>query len=199
MARKSNRFSNRDSGFSLIEVLVTLALISILSGLLIASIGKIRTILSITKKNDATMEVEALANYLENSVRNLRVLSLISTAETTRAALTGTQNTLKFVGITRIGSRDFALRDIELLTRPSDKEAQELVQISASRRIVQNEQPLSSSLAPVDSLEFEYLSPSGWQKTWQSQGLPAAIRMTVSITRFGASVAATRNVRFPDR
>ncbi len=199
MARNSNRFSNRDSGFSLIEVLVTLALISVLSGLLIASIGQIRTILSITKKNDATMEVEALANYLENSVRNLRVLSLISTAETTRAALTGTQNTLKFVGITRIGSRDFALREIELFMRPSDKAESELIQISASRRIVQHEQPLSSTLATVDSLEFEYLSPSGWQKTWQNQGLPAAIRMTVSITRFGASVAATRNVRFPDR
>lgn len=178
---------------------MTLALISILSGLLIANIGQIRTIVSITKKNDATIEVEALANYLENSVRNLRVLSLISTAETTRAALAGTQHTLKFVGITRIGSRDFALRDIELFTRPSDKEARELVQISASRRIVQNEPLLSSSLAPVDSLEFDYLSPTGWQKTWQGPSLPAAIRMMVSITRDGASVEATRVVRFPHR
>jgi prepilin-type N-terminal cleavage/methylation domain-containing protein len=188
-----------DDGFTLIETLVTLSLVSVLSLLLIVGTSQIRSILTTTHRIDASVEVEALANYIAISLRNLRSLPIVSEAPTQRRpALIGTTDSITFVGISQIGAQDYSLREVNLLLQgPSQQGTFNLVQKSKSRRVKDKSAYLVTELADVETLRFEYRLKDGWLNEWNREELPLAIRVSLSINRKDQSVSTVRTVQYP--
>lgn len=186
-----------NDGFSLIEVLVTLALVSIISVLLIASFGQLRSIVFLTSQSDAELELAALTNYLGSTLERVRSLPLLSEERARGASLTGKLGTVKFVGIDRIGSEDFALREIHFLTRRGRAGNLELIQASYPRRASAANSPLITPLAEIDDIEFQYRANDGWRQDWSEARPPLAVKVTVSLTRKGQRVASTKTVMLP--
>jgi general secretion pathway protein J len=201
LVKPNHRAPNLDSdeGFSLVEVLVTLSVTSVLSLLLIFGTSQIRSILTTSYKNDAAVEVEALANYLDSSLRNARLLPLISEVPTQqRPALLGSTENVRFVGVSHIGAQDYSLREVNLYVEKSSQQgASNLMQTSKSRRLNDKVPPLVTELASIENLTFEYRSKDGWLTEWVLDEMPLAIRFNLSITRKNQQVSATRTVRYP--
>lgn len=197
--QNKRRINANEQGFSIIEVLVALALVSVLSGLFIGSIGQVRSIILTTSKIDADVELAALTNYLSGTLERVRLLPLLSERSTQGAALTGAIKDLKFVGIDRIGSEDFALREIHFLTRRGRAGNLELVQASHPRRSSAVNSPLITPLAEIDDIEFEYRANDGWRRDWSEARPPLAVKVTVTLTRKGQRVASTKTMMLPGR
>ncbi|EJK87849.1 type II secretion system protein J, partial [Rhizobium sp. AP16] len=94
-----------EDGFTLIEVLVTLALVAALSMIILAMVSQFRAITMAREKNDAIIEVEALAGFVEEAVRDARPFPLIQDGPQRHPMMIGGPDRLAFVAVSRIGRR----------------------------------------------------------------------------------------------
>jgi prepilin-type N-terminal cleavage/methylation domain-containing protein len=69
--------NGHEGGFSLIEVLVALVLLSVIAGLMTGFMGQFRILKRVQSENAAQLEVEALAGFLGESISGAMPLHLI--------------------------------------------------------------------------------------------------------------------------
>ncbi|NTG76228.1 prepilin-type N-terminal cleavage/methylation domain-containing protein [Agrobacterium rhizogenes] len=193
-----------EDGFTLIEVLVTLALVAALSMIILAMVSQFRAITMARERNDAIIEVEALAGFVEEAVRDARPFPLIQDGPQRHPMMIGGPDRLAFVAVSRIGSRQYGLRDVSIfLERGADRQNDSrLIQSLRPRRAGEQIQTEAVELARIDELQFRYWTqgdasqaPAGgaWRSEWtQTDRLPASVGITVSITRSGHKVSAER-------
>ncbi|MBA8882029.1 prepilin-type N-terminal cleavage/methylation domain-containing protein [Phyllobacterium myrsinacearum] len=196
----SSSHSNGDAGeagFTLVEMLVTLALIALLATVMIGAIVQMRSMSAISQRNDANTEFEALGNYLDKLIANAKPLPLIENNQEHLLVFEGAPDHIRFVAVIRIGSDQLGLRDVELAMRKNGNTF-DLVQSSSPRRLSSSSNgPATLVLSPtlvtgLQSVTFEYLgvpsapdaTQSNWQTSWNEPGrLPRAVRLTVKAER----------------
>jgi general secretion pathway protein J len=195
-----------NAGFTLIEMLVTLALTALLATVMIGAIVQMRSMSAISQRNDVNTEFEALGNYLGKLIANTKPFALIQNNPDRLLVFEGTADRIRFVSVIRIGSDQLGLREVELATR-KDGDKFDLVQSSVPRRLsgsASDRVPTVSAptlITDLQSVEFAYLgatSPAvpaqtGWQGSWNEPGrLPRAVRITIRAERSRQPVVLER-------
>jgi general secretion pathway protein J len=202
--------ANAEAGFTLIEVLVSLALVSLLTLIMVGSIGQMRSISAISKSNDADVELQAFANYLAQLIAGAKPLALIGDNPDRRIVFTGNAEQLRFSSIVRVGSNQLALRDVEIRTASTNGKLA-LVEINHARRVGEMYSNTELTTAPITlmnnlrTVQFEYLedapassTPRKWLQVWEMPGkMPHAVRFTIEVERFSrlARVERVINLR----
>jgi general secretion pathway protein J len=202
--------ANAESGFTLIEVLVSLALVSLLTLIIVGAIGQMRSISAISKSNEADVELQAFGNYLAQLIAGAKPLALIGDNPDRRIVFAGKAEQLRFSSVVRVGSNQLALRDVEIRTASSNGKLA-LVEINHVRRVGETYPNADVTVAPITlmnvlkSVHFEYLegTPASsttqkWLKDWDMPGkMPRAVRFTIEAERFSrlARVARIVNLR----
>ncbi|MFN7089149.1 MAG: prepilin-type N-terminal cleavage/methylation domain-containing protein [Allorhizobium sp.] len=190
---------SRDAGFTLVEVVVALALCAAISLIMLALASQLRSIQIAQKENDAAIELDALANALEDVIRNVRFLPLTKDNPQRRLLLRGAADKVAFVAATRIGTGAYGLRDIVLA---QDGEADQMILELHPRRPEQAAHPVETiTLSERAAVRFWYRAKDehsgeqsdAWSDVWTEPGeLPVAIRYEVEITRGSKSLRTTR-------
>ncbi|KAA3523473.1 prepilin-type N-terminal cleavage/methylation domain-containing protein [Agrobacterium tumefaciens] len=190
-----------DHGFTLVEVVVTLALIAALSLIMLALASQLRSIQIAQKENDAAIELEALANALEGVIGNIRSLPLTQDNPQKRFLLRGAADKVIFVAAARVGTSAYGLRDIVIT---QNAEAGRLILELYPRRAEQATHPketiILSERAAVRfwyRVKHEYSGDRSnvWSNRWTEPGaMPLAIRFEVTITRESKDLKTTRLV-----
>lgn len=190
-------------GFTLVEVLVALSVTSILFATMSGMISQFRRLQAVEQKQLATMEVEALENYLRRTIQSALPTPL-SLAGGQRVLFDGSSTGLRFVGIVRGGVGSYRLADVSI---SYDEDAGMLAQKNMPRRArtigtdAKEGELLSSG---VESLSFSYGSGSAsgnriaWVGDWQTPGkLPVAIKIT-GVVRRGDALLPVEVIAVPD-
>lgn len=199
--------ANAESGFTLIEVLVSLALVSLLTLIMVGAIGQMRSISAISKSNDADVELHAFGNYLAQLIAGAKPLALIGDNPDRRIVFVGNAEQLRFSSVVRVGSNQLALRDVEIGTASTNGKLA-LVEINHARRVGGAYPSADVTSAPVNlmndlkSVHFEYLegTPASsttqkWLRDWDMPGkMPRAVRFTIEAERFSRLVRVERIV-----
>ena len=189
--------ANAESGFTLIEVLVALALVSLLTLIMVGAIGQMRSISAISKSNDADVELQAFGNYLAQLIAGAKPLALIGDNPNRRIVFAGKAEQLRFSSVVRIGSNQLALRDVEIRIASTNGKLA-LVEINHARRVAETFPNADVASAPITlmndlkSVHFEYLEdtsefsmPQKWHQAWDMPGqMPRAIRFKIETERF---------------
>ncbi|MGF7005737.1 PulJ/GspJ family protein [Aminobacter sp. BE322] len=206
MTRRSSRHSSSMAqcqtgveGFALVDTLVALALTGVIASLMIVFLGQARSILRITKDNEAQIEVDNAAAFLENLIAAAEPFPL--TISDNRVFLSGDRDRLQLVGIQPTAFGASALRQITLAVRPDndgDSERDLVLQLVPRRAGNAQEQQGAETvelLSGPTNIAIEYLGAgprSKWANEWTvPRQLPLAIRFTLSVNRSGAEYRAT--------
>lgn len=192
-----------EAGFTLIEMLVTLALIALLSMVMIGGIVQMRSMSALSQRNDTNTQFEALGNYLDRVIANAKPLALIKDNPERLLVFDGAADHMRFISIVRTGSDQLNLREVELKVLVNGN-ASDLIQSSSPRRL--SGSSISSNpvlIADVKSVTFKYLGrqlaasaiPSDWQTSWNEPGrLPRAVRITVAAERARQPMVLERTI-----
>jgi len=201
---RHRRSLSGEEGFTLIEVLVTLALMAMLTTIMSGAIGQLRNLSSASHRNDANVELEAILAYLDRMISSAQTLPLMAGSD--RLLFTGTGNNLQFVAVARLGVRGQGLRDVSV-SFIDEGDSKRLVQAVTPRRFDRGQaEQIQVVLAEnLEAVTFEYRSwgrgkepNSSWLGEWNAPGLlPSAIRVKVTATRFGKRIENSRIVFLP--
>ncbi|KSV75912.1 hypothetical protein N185_15820 [Sinorhizobium sp. GW3] len=193
----------RDAGFTLLEVLVALSVIAMLSLITASLMSQLHSLETARRKNDTILEIETLAGFIEQSVRNARPLPLTRDNPQQRLLMRGDAQSISFVAVTRVGGTGNSLRELRVFLGRQAGGRARLMQATSLRRIGDETQLDSVELAEVDGIRFRYwgrgdgdTEPNGWRDTWMMPGrLPEAVSVELSVTRSGQTVSAHRTVK----
>jgi prepilin-type N-terminal cleavage/methylation domain-containing protein len=193
--------NGHEGGFSLIEVLVALVLLSVIAGLMTGFMGQFRILKRVQSENAAQLEVEALAGFLGESISGAMPLHLIDQNLERRFPLEGERDHVRFTGLTSKGMAARQLREISF-SLTGNAERQDLVEILSPSAIARTRHRswVTSICSEVTlRLSFRYLEPAAadgatrWLDSWGDQpGLPAAIEISLTARRGGQDVSATK-------
>lgn len=195
-----------DAGFTLVEVLVTLALVATLSVVMVGMITQLRSIMTARERSDAVIEAEALAGFVEQVIRDARALPLTQNNPQRRLVMSGSSDTIAFVAASRVGSTAYGLRDVHIFLDKDSIDRVRLMQVLGTRRTGDQIEPDIVELALIDDLRFQYwqqpenlsAATAGWTDSWLEPGrLPISVSIALSITRSGHKVSAKRIVNLP--
>ncbi|EUB98366.1 General secretion pathway protein J [Rhizobium sp. CF080] len=185
-------------GFTLVEMLVTLCITALLSGLMMASIGQLRPMHNITRVNDAEMELEAASAYLQALLGQARRLAPIKDDPAKKAVFSGDATRFNLVAVAMVGNHRSSLRDVEIAVRQS-ADGFELIQRNVPRRLLSATQSEEFTIiAALKSVKFAYLtspelSALPWVDVWTDrEALPSAVKMSLVAIRSGQETAIER-------
>lgn len=189
-----------EAGFTLVEVLVTLALIAMLSTIMVGAIGQLAQLSAASRKNDAQVEMDALAAYLAQVITDAQALPLLDQAADERIFLQGSPTGLRFVSVARLGTNQRGLREIDISVE-GETDRKTLLQETYPRRFGRSEDLRGNAVTLADdlaSVNFEYREMSGtdrWSDRWvATDQLPAAIQVRISAMRHGVRIDATKAI-----
>lgn len=185
----------QSAGFSLIDMLVALVLLSIISGLMVAFIGQFRVLQRVKTDIATKMEMEALASYLEGTIGSAMPLPFLDNQADTRFVFEGAKSRLRFTTIARQGLASFGLRETNLALK-GNSDLQILVQDFYPRRVDEQARTAATTTielaSDIKAVEFEYLTYEPetrtpiWSNEWLGKnGLPAAVRFVLTTVRDG--------------
>lgn len=180
------RHGQHADGFSLLEMLVALALVGLMSVLIVDVYGNLKTVRSLQEQTNLETNATAVANYIVNETSRALARPLLHTNAASILYLDGNPDVVRFVAITRTGFGLEELRQIEFswqnlrgglwrrsTLRRGDDELRKANVIS---------EQIDAAFAKVS---FQYLgaasSEGQWENFWQhSKMLPRAVKVSVS-------------------
>jgi general secretion pathway protein J len=176
-----------DAGFTLVEMLVALALTALLSGLLVASLAQLRPLRLMTQASEAESELAAVGVYLDNLVSDARDLPLMGGDPNGKATFEGSPQRIRFVAVPRSGSSHSALRDVEVFVREANGRFEVHQRNERRRLIARDGVDVFVVAAGLQEVRFQYLGARRekearrWTDEWPgSQGLPHAVKIILS-------------------
>ncbi len=194
MPAREHRVSQVE-GFTLPEMLVTLCITALLSGLMIASIGQLRPMQNIAEVNDAEMEIEAASTYLQALLGQARRLAPITDDPAKKVVFSGDAQSFKLVAVTMVGNQRSSLRDVEIVARQSGS-GLDLIQRNVPRRLFTAPRGEEFTIVPaLKSVKFTYLGSSEqegprWVDVWTKRdALPSALKINLVAMRSGREIA----------
>ncbi len=196
------RACSSSDGFTLLEILVTLSIVALITGMTTAFLGQLRKVSQIHHDHETQQQLDQTARYLERSIEAAMALPLDISQNQNRVFFAGNPTQLSFLAGSRIGISEAALRTRQIRFSPG-LGAGKIVQIMAVRRFQSDErseqQPISVTiLEHASDLRFEYFgrlagqSSAVWTDSWtQDRSLPMAVRFSVNVERNGKSYQST--------
>jgi len=174
-----------ESGFTLLEVLVTLVLTSLIFTGIFGFLGQLGKLVDLRKHNHQIVEVEFLERYLRNSIHNAQKLPIVSEGFLQPRYLVGTKNRMTFVAKSSRGLVGLGLFDTSIQYDPQKKI---LTESRIFRRFNQStvNEPYQVMIHPrLNSFAIAYGDHDSdnntlvWQNDWTAkQRFPHAIKYT---------------------
>ncbi|ARO26430.1 hypothetical protein CO659_16615 [Rhizobium sp. S9] len=190
-----------EDGFTLVEMLVTLALLAALSAIFLGAVAQFRPLRNLAQGADGQMELATAATFLETAITDARSLYLVNAAPQKRLVFEGTEHSLHFPAVLRVGSNQIALRDISI----------ERAEVNGFVSIVLRNTPRRLTTAPatevftvledIVDVNFQFLDGTDiagseapqWLSQWNHpERLPYAVKITVKAKRGLANLTASR-------
>ena len=193
-----------EDGFTLIEMLVTLALLAALSTILLGAVAQFRPLRTLAQSADGQMELATAVAFLEATIADARSVYLINADREKKLAFEGSQHSLHFPTVLRVGSDQIALRDISI-ERTETNGLISIVLRNTPRRLTSTALPSEAFpiMEDIVDINFQFLEgtdlASAESQTWLSrwshpERLPYAVKVTVEANRGLKSLTASRIV-----
>lgn len=179
-----------DAGFTLIEVLVTLALLSVMAALMLLVSSQFRGLVDRQADLAARREVAAIVRHLADEISAARPLPLLGMDGAQRSYMAGGEANLRFAAVVRTGSTSFGLRDVFVTMRL--REPAQLIEVRRLRRMAAIPQSETEIVLAedVEAFSLRYFTAAGWVAEWQGRTeLPRAVEINLSIKRNGRIVS----------
>lgn len=187
-ATKKN--NHNDEGFSLIEVLISLMIVSILSGTILGISTRFRNIRELTVQSTDKNEVSALETYLRTIIGNAKLLPLVETGFSDPKYMVGNETSIKFVAEMKQGAFSKGLFDVAIYV---DTQSSTLFQTLKFRRfkssaeideikipIYEGAQNFKFYYAKIDKDQNTIM----WTRKWNSSlSLPLSVRLIGEIKK----------------
>ncbi|MDJ0613687.1 MAG: prepilin-type N-terminal cleavage/methylation domain-containing protein [Rhizobiaceae bacterium] len=184
---KLNGSDETDSGFTLVEMLVALAVLAIMGALMASFLSQLRTVNRFEAEIAKQTELEAAASYLQRLFTSVRPIKLLNAEPDTNPLFDGQKTSVETAIVTRQGIYSLGLRDVKVFLQESSGKTN-LVHTLAPRRVV-NGKPVPPAGPPIpiiddiDTIQFEYSSGSSWSDSFSKDGeIPSAMRITIRAT-----------------
>jgi prepilin-type N-terminal cleavage/methylation domain-containing protein len=196
---KAIETNDKESGFTLVEMLVALCIVGLISGLMAAALMQLRPMRAITENVEVNTELNAVAGYIEGILLQSRKLVLLQTP-LDRTGFVGNTQEMRFVTVVRIGADRSSLREVRIFARDL-QDGKELVQENTPRRLPPTTVVESVIASKLKNVSFTYWDDEvqgdleKWTSGWSNdRTLPAAVKITLSTTRFGRETVVERLV-----
>lgn len=169
-----------DEGFTLVELLVSLALLSVMTIYALNAFSSLRDINRVADRIGSQMEVEAVARHFREAIADVRPVFVMDENNAPKFLFNGSPDALEFVTASN-GDRETG--GLYLVRYSVDAEGTLL----AERRILRDRQGTEANkvvlLRDVESVSFRYLDSEDTFDIWeQKDSLPSAIEVSVSFS-----------------
>lgn len=199
------RESGREDGFTLVEVLTALALVSLLATMMMLATTQFGLLVKLDKGLEEEMALSSVARHISGVLERAEPLQIPSQGAEVREMMRGLAQEVRFLAVTRRGAERHGLREVMFKLEPGP-EGSSLVQLMTPRRLgAEVREPERIVLAErIVELTFRYrpskidgsnLAP--WMNDWRNQpGLPAAV--AIELTAISANgPMSTREIATP--
>lgn len=198
--------SGARDGYTLIEVLIVLAIASVMAAMMIGGVRQLQGLLRLGERSASQMVAEAVADRIADDLAGALELPLLGAASVEPVSLAGSRDELRFAAVVRIGFLTQALREVAFsIESPAGRRT--LVRKLLPRRLDQDGQNRDGQMLvlhpDITAITFQYMmmDASGnavWMDEWIGRPrLPVAVRFQIEISAKGERLSASRTVRMP--
>jgi len=170
-------------GFTLLEVLIALTIISLMFTGIFGFVGQLGNINRISQSSSETNELEFLERYLHNTVSNSQQLPILSEGFLKQHYLVGDSAEVIFVGKARTGINGIGLFDITLKHDPIAGTFIEERRLRRFTHETRQDVQRYVLLEDVERMSISYLgiaesNEKEWHNSWRAERkLPAALKI----------------------
>ncbi|NJS14010.1 MAG: prepilin-type N-terminal cleavage/methylation domain-containing protein [Sphingopyxis sp.] len=193
----------RQDGFTFVEVLVSLTVISVMSALIISASGQLRLLVEADKRLERQIVMQKTVRHMANLIADAERVHLVGSTPENPVYLRGNQDSATFTVVSSRGAFVGGLNEVSFKIERV-KEARVLVQVMALRRTAQTQESIQTIelLDNAPLLAFSYLGLKDgqdqvrWHQDWdQGQRLPKAVRVELTESFVQRSITASAAVR----
>jgi prepilin-type N-terminal cleavage/methylation domain-containing protein len=177
-----SRRSAAEDGFTLVELLVSLALLALMVAYAFSALSMLRDLNRIADRSEAQAEVDAAARHMREAIADARVMFKTDQEGVQILMFDGKPDSIEFIGSSN-GEREtgglyrirFFMNDQHELI--AERTLQQMTSVGPVNRII--------LVSPVNSLRFSYRSSredsyESWSGSWPSGNtLPSAVEIAV--------------------
>lgn len=190
--------NRNEEGFSLVEVLVALALVSLMTAMAAGFFGQLRAFSDAGRRAEVQAELDAAARYLAQSIEGAQPLPLLWRPPEQRAQLSGQADQLDFVLVAPVGANLHALRQTRFHIAGEGRDRRLAQTLWPRRPMAEPDtlRPLEIGIVRGDlSLGLRYIGEredhSGWTEAWsEPTTLPRGVEVTLRLRRDGTDYVA---------
>ncbi|MQX42970.1 prepilin-type N-terminal cleavage/methylation domain-containing protein [Sinorhizobium meliloti] len=189
-------------GYTLIEVLVVLAIASIMAVMMIGGVRQFQSLSQLGERLTRQSVADAVADRVADDLAGSLELPLLASGSGEQVSFLGAPHEVRFNAVVRTGFLTQTLREVAY-SMETLGEQQTLVRISLPRRLGQVERTGAEKLVmhpDVNAVAFRYMTRDAaggavWLDHWNQARLPVAIRLQVDLGGTGSKQArASRTV-----
>ncbi len=175
-----------DAGFSLVEVLVVLVLISVLAGTMVVMTGQFRRLIDGSDRSAEQLALQATARHMARLVEQAELMPLDGGDGGKAVYLNGSKDQMRFSALARLGAGSQGLRIVSFEATPELGLVQAM---TARRKSMDDALPSVAVMAQdVQTVAFSYFGSLNsdenkpvWHQSWAEPGrLPLAVSVTVT-------------------
>lgn len=195
--------NERDAGFSLVEVLVVLILVSVMAGAMTMMTGQFRRLIDASDRNGEQLALQAVTRHVTRLIEQAEAMPVAMSTASEAFYLSGASNQIRFVAVVRLGATTQGLRTVSFeISKDGD-----LLQIMSFRRQLADGGVIPAAAEAVVaeqvlSIKFSYfglasdeMGKPGWQNVWNATAkLPLAVAVTVTKTAKGQHLLSASEV-----
>lgn len=177
-----------DAGFTLVEVLVTLSVVGLMSGLMLAMMGQFRHLTDADHRLTDQAALKKTADHIAGLLERAEALPLEIKPDAPLFFMSANEKSARFMAVAKSGALTSGLLNIEIGIE-GDNAAGRLVETISSRRASENAggKATFELLGRAERLTFSYLEKPDaagrgpvWRPDWNVAGkLPVAVRVSV--------------------
>jgi prepilin-type N-terminal cleavage/methylation domain-containing protein len=175
------RFNRNEDGFTLVELLVAMALLSLMAIYAIQTFSTLRSMNRLEADISAQMEVDAVARHLRSEIADARAVFIQGSGPNAKLAFEGTASSLTYVTASN-GERETGGLYLVKLSLGSDGVLKSARQLLGSQLSESVEEVIL--LRGVKAIAFTYIKPGNPPETLENWNidnqLPAAIGANVT-------------------
>ncbi|MBB4187335.1 general secretion pathway protein J [Sinorhizobium terangae] len=188
-------------GYTLVEVLVVLAIASIMAAMMIGGVRQLQGLLHQGERSATQSIVDAVADRVADDLAGALELPLLGSASDQPAAMVGSPHEVRFNAVVRTGFRKRALREVVFSVEALQRT---LVRTSLPRRLGEAERTRRTEkhvLHPdITEITFRYMTREtngkpAWLDDWSGRTfLPIAVQFQIELSARGEQIKASRTV-----
>ncbi len=194
-AEISRQTKGCEAGFTLVEMLVVLALAAVITTLIATSTGQFRKIRELDRGLQEQQQLDAVLDLITGDLRAALDLPLHSTDPNRGLRFEGKADEMTFVAVVRTGFGTRGLREVRYFTRKAKGRLELLREIKAYASSEANPPEAATERLLPDirgfTLSYRKSGEQVWEDGWAAERqLPRVVRVRIEL-REGTSVTAT--------